>query len=390
MPEADALGPGSGALVNEVTTVEAADARIANMLKRLEQTGNRLEELLKPEIEETPQGILGALKEALERISNAIGEFFNALFDTSDPALENIDARIAAQRVQLEVDDLKDLLQIRRDCEETRQRLHALEDAATQTEMSSLRVELQTVRTEASSLQDLVAVLKDRLAVVSPGDPALMPTTETPLLPPGGNLFPPFAPGGDVTETTERTVGDPESDKQYVDVQGDNDLGKRNTCAIVAQEMIMDKFAGRRDAYDETELVRESIAHGWSNDSDGGSIPFLVGELAKAHGFRAENKPNSDVAELVKRLESGEEAVAGVNGGMLWNDPTAMGDGSANHAVWVTGAKVRETNGQIELVTVFINDSGSGRTIEVDGESFKKMWDTSGKHAIYISPGGGN
>jgi hypothetical protein len=158
----------------------------------------------------------------------------------------------------------------------------------------------------------------------------------------------------------------------------------------VAQEMIMDKFAGRRDAYDETELTRESIAHGWSRDSDGNSIPFLVGELAKAHGFRAENKPNSDVAELVKRLESGEEAVVGVNGGMLWNDLTAMGDGSANHAVWVTGAKVRETNGQIELVTVFINDSGEGKTLEVDGESFKKMWDTSGRLAIYISPGGGN
>ncbi len=382
MPEADALAPG-GTFVNEVTTVESADARIANMMKRLEQTGYRLEELLKPDVEETPQGMLGVLKEALERISNAISEFFNALFGTSDPALENLDARIAAQRVQLEVDDLKDLLQIRRDCEATRQRLHALEDAAMKTEMNSLRVELQTVRAEAASLQDLVAVLKDRLAVVSPGDPALMPTTETPLLPP-------FAPRGEVTETTERTVGDPESDKQYVDVQGDNDLGKRNTCAIVAQEMIMDKFAGRRDAYDETELVRESIAHGWSNSSDGGSIPFLVGELAKAHGFRAENKPNSDVAELAKRLESGEEAVVGVNGGMLWNDPTAMGDGSANHAVWVTGAKVRETNGQIELVTVFINDSGTGRTIEVDGESFKKMWDTSGKHAIYISPGGGN
>jgi hypothetical protein len=389
MPEADALGPGGVAFAAEVTTVEAADVRIANMIKRLEQTGNRLEELLKPEIEETPQGILGALKEALERISNAIGAFFEALFETSDPALENIDARIAAQRIEIEVGDLKDLLQIRHDCDATRQRLHALEDAQTQVEMSSLRTELQNVRSEASSLQDLVAVLKDRLAVVSPGDPMLIPTTETPTLPTGNSLFPPFTPGRDVTETTERTVGDPESDKQYVDVQGDNALGKSNTCAVVAQEMIMDKFAGRRDAYDETALVRESIDRGWS-DADGGSIPFLVGELAKAHGFRAENKPLSDITELVKRLESGEEAVVGVNGGMLWNDPTAMGDGSANHAVWVTGAKVKETNGQIELITVFINDSGSGKSIEVDGASFEKMWNTSGKHAIYISSGGRN
>ena len=74
MPEPDVFNLGGG---SEVMTVETADARIANMLKRLEQTGKDLETLFKPlEAQETPQGILAMLGSALDRLTEAIGDFF--------------------------------------------------------------------------------------------------------------------------------------------------------------------------------------------------------------------------------------------------------------------------------------------------------------------------
>ena len=182
----------------------------------------------------------------------------------------------------------------------------------------------------------------------------------------------------------EVTVGrfGEEANRPYILQQGQNSQGEQSTCGVVSQAMILNELTGSPGTYSEEQLLQEALTRGLY--AHGTALPDY-GELARLHGMKVE-KGESSTEELVQRLAHGEAAQVSVNAGILWNDESAYGNGEHNHAVFITGADiVRNASGELEVKSVWVNDSGNGETYEVSFERFAQAWATSNNYAAYIA-----
>lgn len=166
-----------------------------------------------------------------------------------------------------------------------------------------------------------------------------------------------------------REASNPEVAKRFYKEQKGHD-----TCAIVAQEMIIHKRTGSDPG--EEVLKKEAAERGWYHY---GTPPEHVGKLLELYGIPVERQHGATIEELVEKLDQGKDVIVGVDAGIFWKDFRSRGSG---HAVWVTG--VERDNGRI--VAVYVNDSGN-KTIDGGGkipiERFQRAWQVRGNYMIF-------
>ena len=391
MTELDTSSQIESVLQRETHAEQLVDNRIAEIAKQLEQTRGEMDGMLeRSEGGDTPKESADALSRLIDSIMTPFVSLADMLLgretagDTPNPQGGEL-----AERLQLQAEELGELQAVRQDMVSIRDRLQALQGELSPEWTPEQQEHMAEIRGEVSTLREIMDALLTRIDDGKGSPDAPGPSLEVPdPAPEPQSDYTPFTPENtpEVREI-ERVLGDPELDAQYWDKQGDNPRGEMQTCAVVSQEMILDKFTGDRNSFDEGALLEEARGNGWFIDGAGTPIRD-IGKLLETHGVRMEQVPNDNIQNLVQRLASGQEAVVTVNAGMLWNDSSAFGDGNANHAVWVTGARVVERDGVTEVKSVFINDSAQGR-VEVPVEEFEKYWATGGKFTAYATPPGG-
>jgi hypothetical protein len=180
----------------------------------------------------------------------------------------------------------------------------------------------------------------------------------------------PFAPEIAVPDTG--VIGDPVDDAEFYHWQEADD-----TCAIVAQEGILEKETGV--PFDEAELAQEAEQLGVYFPGVGTTMDGM-GVLLESHGIPVTEymDGSADASTLARELNEGHEAIVGVDCGILWNDPFAVGQG---HAIWITGVEVDEMG---DVTGVFANDSGipDGGGVYYDIDTFQSAWNSMGSPMV--------
>jgi hypothetical protein len=177
--------------------------------------------------------------------------------------------------------------------------------------------------------------------------------------------------------------GDPEGFKRFNHLQGDNPYGFQGTCGLVSCEDVLRQFGVE---VTEADVVGHAIRHGLCvTDGDpascGGTTVADQVQILKDYGVPAHYEVERSLADLGEFVEHGHGIIIGVNAGILWNDAAYFGDGSANHAIVVTGMAREIATGQI--AGFYINDSGvpqSGRF--VDAETMQQAWVDAGGSCV--------
>jgi ribosome-binding protein aMBF1 (putative translation factor) len=170
--------------------------------------------------------------------------------------------------------------------------------------------------------------------------------------------------------------GDPEGCKDFNHQQGDNDLGFRNDCGLVACEDVLRQFGC---LVTENDLVHHAVDHGectWIKDHPEVSGLTTVEEkmeILTDYGIPARTEPGISLEDLASQVEHGHGVIACVNAGYLWNDQDFVESGQHNHNITVTGvARDPDTN---QIQGFFINDSGTGESGKfVTEETMEKAW----------------
>jgi hypothetical protein len=193
--------------------------------------------------------------------------------------------------------------------------------------------------------------------------------------PPGGGPDPdPWHQGGDVP--------DPWHEQE-----------SSNTCAVAAQEFVLDDLTGVD--HPESELRDVATEHGWYSP-DGGTPMADTGKLLEYYGIPTEQHQNATMSDLEQSLAQGDGVIVGVDAGEIWNpgqDPDDVvgehlgvpGEG-ADHAVQVIGVDRSDPANPM----VVLRDSG---TPNGDGErvplaTFEGAWEDSGHFMVTAHPPG--
>jgi len=354
------------------------DGRLDAAKQDLEQTSKELDDYLKTrDKHEDERKEISGLSGIFHRVAESISAFIKALCG-GNTAPDEITPELAAitARLNMETQSLKDLAQLRNEFADV---AHGLDQAehADEAHIHDLQGQTNELHEELKSAQQLILALQDKIAHLQlpPVDPHPDPTPSSPQTPAPEQPQP--------AEDKEFLVGDVTEDAQYVVQQGNNDQGWSGTCTVVSQEMILNKLEHNPQAYDERTLVNEAMVQGWCTET--GGFPYDFGKLIEAHGHHVERK-DSDIQELVSRVSHGEEAIISVNSGILWGEPSHYHEGKPNHAVWVGGFDiVQHPDGTQEIKKVYVNDSGTGKQLEMSYDQFKQAWDTSNDFAAYVS-----
>lgn len=192
--------------------------------------------------------------------------------------------------------------------------------------------------------------------------------------------FDPVTAGSDV-------IGDPAREMTHWHQQE-----APNSCAVAAQEFILDGFAGFDRT--ETQLSTEAQAAGWYTP-EGGTPMAHVGKLLEVHGMQVERHHDATLDSLGEELASGGKVIVGVDSSELLNpgahepveeiaDALGMSGQGANHAVEVIGIDPSTPDGPM----VVLNDPGypDGRGVMVPAGAFDQAWADSGR-AMFVATG---
>lgn len=148
------------------------------------------------------------------------------------------------------------------------------------------------------------------------------------------------------------------------DNQGDNIYNIQGDCGLVSVTNIL----RMNDVnVSEDEVVGRALDLGLctysefnSPDVNGSTTVYERLQLLQSYGVNAsvfENK-NGDASleSIAEYVENGHGVNISINAGYAWDDPGAVGDGSSNHSIIVTGtARDPETS---ELKGLYVCDSG--------------------------------
>lgn len=104
------------------------------------------------------------------------------------------------------------------------------------------------------------------------------------------------------------------SDEQQTDNKETKFSGKKNTCAIKVQHLILNSF----EIYiTEKQLLEEAQQEGWYN-KDKGMLLEHVGKTLVKHGINTDRRINTDLHELVLAIKEGSKVIVAVDSGELW------------------------------------------------------------------------
>lgn len=172
-------------------------------------------------------------------------------------------------------------------------------------------------------------------------------------------------------------IGDPEGDKAFTHLQGDNSLGFQGTCGLCSCENILRSFG--LDVSETSVVIFASELGLCETESPdrahcGGTSPMQIAEILTRHGISADWHPFGSLEDLAGNIEQGRGVIIGVNAGALWNDANYDSGIFANHAVTVTGVARDPSTGEIQ--GFFINDSGTGKAAQfVDAALMRECWE---------------
>ena len=182
-------------------------------------------------------------------------------------------------------------------------------------------------------------------------------------------------------------VGEPAADMEHWHPQAYPD-----TCAIVAQEYILDELTGHD--HSEDELVREATSRGFYHP--GGGTPMAeVGSLLEAHGIGVERYAQASLDDIRAQLRDGNKVIVGVDGDELrtagidplrddWlEDLGAFPGQDANHAVQVIGIDDSDPASP----KVILNDPGGpdGRGMTLPADKFVDAWQDSDRYLVHTT-----
>lgn len=118
----------------------------------------------------------------------------------------------------------------------------------------------------------------------------------------------------------------------------------------------------------------------------GGTLPSQDARILTEYGVPSRVASGQTLARLAAQVEDGRGVIAGVNCGVLWQDPEQVGDGAVNHAVTVTGVALDPRSGDIQ--GFYINDSGNGKSGEfVSAVLMRVAWQDTGGWIVVTDAG---
>jgi len=176
-------------------------------------------------------------------------------------------------------------------------------------------------------------------------------------------------------------------------MQGDAVQNYQGTCALTAIANLITQ-TGRPTS--ESQIINLAIQNNWALNNPslpawqlGGSNAIQQRAILDSYGIRNDVVMGYNESGIANLVCSGRGVILGVNAGQLWGDSAYNGNGSVNHAVTLTGAVYRETDGT--LMGFYITDSGRGMVSDmtrfVDVEMFRNAVNVTGSYAIYtIAP----
>ena len=151
-----------------------------------------------------------------------------------------------------------------------------------------------------------------------------------------------------------------------------------STCAVAAQEFVLDHFFDRD--FTESELREIAEENGWYAD---GTLMQDVGNLLEHFGLNVERSTDNSLEDIGNCLNGGGQVIVGVDADELWEGGSDdfFGPGmGANHAIQVIGIDQSDP----ENPMVIINDSGvaNGCGAMVSADLFMDAWNDSGNYMV--------
>lgn len=193
----------------------------------------------------------------------------------------------------------------------------------------------------------------------------------------GAAQFDPAHPGSNL-------VGTPAHDRDYWHPQQ-----APNSCALAAQEFILDDVSGRD--FTEQGLRAQALEHGWYTPG-GGTPQECLGYLLELNGVPVQRQSGATLDDIGAHLERGEKVLVALDSDVIWygqhgahaalplGATHGMPGQHANHAVQVIGID-RSDPAHPQLI---LNDPGhpAGRGMLVPAERFAAAWADSGNFLV--------
>lgn len=180
-------------------------------------------------------------------------------------------------------------------------------------------------------------------------------------------------------------IGDTDKFADFNHQQGDNELGFKQDCGLVSSQDVLNQFGIPVTENDVVHHAAENnecqVVPGDAAQSGGTTADWQANVLSD-YGVPAHVENNGSMDDLANNITDGHGVIIEVNAGVLWDDANSYGDGTANHAITVTGV-VRDPSTS-EITGFIVNDSGDGKGEKfVDAATVKQMWvDTGGQSVV--------
>ncbi len=169
--------------------------------------------------------------------------------------------------------------------------------------------------------------------------------------------------------------GDPyELGERLDDEQGDNPYGAGGDCGLVS---IANLLTTAGIDMGEDDVVGYAIKNNFCTyspfipyDQRGGTNCYDRVNLLQSLGVGASvcfsNEAGGSIESVAEYIEDGRGVILGLNAGVIWDDPSAVGDGGSNHCVFATGTVRDPESGKLLGITV----CDSGRVGEPSSSNF--------------------
>jgi len=179
-------------------------------------------------------------------------------------------------------------------------------------------------------------------------------------------------------------TGNPNAYADFCHEQGQNDLGFSGDCGLCSAQDVLNQFGVD---VSENDVVHHAVDNHLCDidpncpDNSGGTTADWERQTLTDYGVPAHVENNGSLDDLAQHIENGSGVIAEVNAGVLWNDPNSFEDGSANHAITVTGVARDPDSGQI--LGFYVNDSGDGHAAKlIDADTMQMAWADAGGQSV--------
>lgn len=171
--------------------------------------------------------------------------------------------------------------------------------------------------------------------------------------------------------------------------QGDNSYGALGVCGINSAANVLTQCG--KEGMTEEYMVGYAIDHDWCNHGfgvepcdAGGTTIYWQRQLIESHGVDVKFCISDSMEDLAMRFESGRAGLINLNAGYLWDEPSCVDDGRANHAVTMTGTVRDPETGA--LLGITICDSGNPNPcLFVSAKKLKLCYEQAGGTAIFTT-----